>query len=87
MTITLKDFQAFVQERMRHAIANPEQFRDRFKDVMDYAVANEALMDADANAYFNNLLDTIAMMFENGLKDLPDSPNKRQMLRAIAGTK
>jgi hypothetical protein len=59
MTITLKDFQAFVQEHMGRAIANPEQFRDRFKDVMDYAVANEALMDADANTYFNNLLDTI----------------------------
>jgi hypothetical protein len=87
MTITLKDFQAFVQERMDHAIANPEQFRDRFKDVMDYAAANGSSMDADANAYFNNLLNTIATMFENGLKGAADSPNKRQMLRAIAGTR
>ncbi|MCU1301700.1 MAG: hypothetical protein JWQ87_1984 [Candidatus Sulfotelmatobacter sp.] len=87
MTITLKDFQAFAQERMGYAIANPEQFRDRFKDVMDYAVANETSMDADANTYLNNLLDTIATMFENGLKDVEDSPNKRQMVRAIAGTR
>lgn len=87
MTITLKDFQAFVQERMAQAIANPEQFRDRFKDVMDYAVANEALMDTEANAYFNNLLETIATMFESGLKDLPDSASKRQLLRAVAGTR
>jgi len=87
MTITLKDFQAFVQERMGHAIAHPEEFRDRFKDVMDYAVANETSMDADANAYFNDLLDTIAMMFENGLKDVADSPSKRQILRAIAGSR
>jgi len=87
MTITLKDFQALVQERMGHAMANPEQFRDGFKDVMDYAVANETSMDADANAYFNNLLDAIATMFENGLKDAADSPSKRQMLRAIAGTR
>jgi hypothetical protein len=87
MTITLKDFQMFAQERLGHAIANPEQFRDRFKDVMDYAVANETSMDADASSYFNSLLDTIATMFENGLKDVADSPNKRRMLRAIAGTR
>jgi len=87
MTITLTDFQAFAQERMDHAIANPEQFRDRFKEVMDFAVANETSMDAEANAYFDNLLDTVATTFEHGLKDVADSPDKRRMLRAIAGTR
>jgi len=87
MTITLKDFQAFAQERMSEAIANPDRFRDRFKEVMDFAVANETAMDVEANAYFNNLLDTIATMFEHGLKNVADSPDKRRMLRAIAGTR
>jgi hypothetical protein len=44
-------------------------------------------MDAEANAYFNNLLDTIATMFEHGFKNVADSPDKRRMLRAIAGTR
>jgi hypothetical protein len=87
MTITLMDFQAFAQKRMSEAIANPDQFRDRFKEIMDFAVANETAMDAEANAYFNNLLDTIAAMFEHGLKNVADSPDKRWMLRAIAGTR
>jgi hypothetical protein len=87
LAITLKDFQAFAQERMSEAIANPDQFSDRFKDILDFAVANETSMDAEANAYFNNLTETIANMFEQGLSNLADSPDKRRMLRAIAGTR
>ena len=87
MTITLTGFQAFAQKRMSESIANPDQFRDRFTEIMNFAVANETAMDAEANAYFNNLLDTIAAMFEHGLKNVADSPDKRRMLRAIAGTR
>lgn len=87
MTITLEDFQAFVQERMNEAIANPVQFRDRFKEILDFAVANEASMDAEANAHFDNLLKVIPDIFELGLRNVSDSPDKRRMLRAIAGTR
>jgi len=87
VAITLKDFQAFAQERMNEAIANPDQFRDRFKEIVDFGIANEALMDAEANAHFDNLLKIIPNMFEIGLRNVPDSPDKRKMLRAIAGTR
>ena len=87
MTITLKDFQAFAEERMSEAIANPDLLRDKFKEIMDFGVANEASMDAEANAHFDNLLKIIPNMFEIGLRNVPDSPDKRRMLRAIAGTR
>ncbi len=87
LTVTLRDFQAFAQERMAQGLANPDQFRDRFKEILDFAVANEAPMDAEANAYFENLLETIATTFEQGLRNVADSPDKRRMLRAIAGTR
>ncbi len=87
MSITLKDFQAFAAVRMREAIANPDQFRDKFKEIMDFGFANEASMDAEANAHFDNLLKIIPDMFELGLRNAPDSPDKRRMLRAIAGAR
>jgi hypothetical protein len=87
MTITLKDFQAFAEERMSEAIANPDLLRDKFKEIMDFGIANEAAMDAEANAHFDNLLKIIPNMFEIGLRNVPDSPDKRKMLRAIAGTR
>lgn len=87
MAITLKDFRAFAQEKMSEGIANPDQFREKFKEILDFAVANETSMDAEANAYFDNLTNTIADMFEQGLSNAPDSPEKRRMLRAIAGTR
>ena len=73
--------------RISKGIANPDQFRDSFKEIVDFATANEASMDAEANAYFDNLVDTVATMFEQGLKNAADSPDKRRMLRAIAGTR
>lgn len=85
MFITIRDFQVFAQERVREGLANPDQFRDRFKEVLDFAVANEASMDAEANTYFENLLCTVSAMFEEATKKSPDSPDKRRMLRAIAG--
>jgi hypothetical protein len=87
VAITLKDFQAFAQERIGEGIAHPEQFRDKFKEVFDFAVANESAMDAEANAYFNNFLDTIASLFERATSNLADTPDKRKMLRLIAGVK
>jgi hypothetical protein len=87
VAITLKDFQAFAQERMSEALANPNQFRDRFMEIVDFAVANETSMDAEANAYFDNLLNTVTTMFERGVENVADSPDKRRILRAIAGVK
>jgi len=87
MTITLKDFKAFVEERMREAIANPDLLQAKFKEITDFGFANEASMDAEANAHFDNLLKMIANMFEIGLRNVPDGPHKRGMLRAIAGTR
>lgn len=87
MTITLKDFQVFAEERMSEAIANPDLLRDKFKEIMDFGIANEASMDAEAIAQFDNLLKIIPNMFEIGLRNVPDSPDKRRMLRAIAGTR
>ena len=87
MAITLKDFQAFAQEQISEGIAHPEQFRDKVTEVFDFAVANESAMDAEANAYFNNFVDTIASLFEWDTGKLADSPHKRKMLRLIAGLK
>jgi hypothetical protein len=87
VAITLKDFQAFAQERMSEGIAHPERFRDKVKEVFDFAVANESSMDAEAKAYFDNFMDMITSMFERGTTNLPDSPEKRRMLRLIAGVK
>ena len=42
--ITEKDFQAFAQERLAAAIINPVLFRERLKEVFDFAVLNEARM-------------------------------------------
>jgi hypothetical protein len=87
MTITLKDFQAFAEERMKEANQNPTRLQAMFKEIMDFGFANEASMDAAANAHFDNFLATIANMFEIGLRNVPDSPDRRRMLRAIAGTR
>ena len=87
MTITLKDFQVFVEERMGKAIGDPDLLQAKLKEVMDFGFANEASMDSEANAYFDNLLKKVADTFEVGLRNVPDSPNKRKMLRAIAGTR
>jgi hypothetical protein len=87
MTITAKDFQNFAQQRLMDAIVNPELFRDRFKEVLDFAVANESSMDDEAKAYYDNLLDGVATMFERGLAGMPDSPDRRKLLRLVALTK
>lgn len=87
MAITLRDFQAFAQERISEGIAHPEQFRDKVKEVLDFAFANESSMDAEANAYFNNLMNTITSLYERTTSKLADSPDKRKMLRLIAGVK
>jgi hypothetical protein len=87
VAIALKDFQAFAQERIGEGIAHPEQLRDKVKEILDFAVANESSMDAEANAYFNNFMDTIASLFERETGKLADSPEKRKMLRLIAGVK
>src|SRR6266478_4981349 len=60
VAITLKDFQTFAQERMSEGVAHPEQLRDKVKEVLDFAVANESSIDPEANAYFNNFMDTVA---------------------------
>jgi len=87
VTIALKDFQAFAEGRMREAFANPDLFQAKFKEIVDFGFANEASMDAEANAHFDNLLKIIPNMFEVGLRNVPDGPDKRRMLRAIAGTR
>ena len=87
MAITFKDFQKFAQERISEGIAHPEQFHDKIKEVLDFAVANESSMDAEANAYFDNLMDTLASQFEQQISNLADSPDKRKMLRLVAGVK
>ena len=43
---------AFAEERMSEAIANPNWLRDKFKEITDFGVTNEAAMDAEANAHF-----------------------------------
>ena len=87
MTITLNDFKAFAEERMREASASPDLLQAKFKEIMDFGVANEASMDAEANAHFDALLKTLPNILEIGLRNVPDSPDKRRMLRAIAGTR
>ncbi len=87
MTVTLKDFQAFAQKRIFEGVAHPEQLRDKVKEVLDFAAANESAMDAEANAYFNNFMDTIASLFERVVSSLADSPDKRKTLRLVAGVK
>ena len=74
MPITLKDFHAFTQERMSEAIARPEQFLNKAKEIFDFAVANESSMDAEANAYFNNFVDTLAQVYELALNGAADRP-------------
>jgi len=56
-------------------------------EVLDFAVVNEARMDAAANAYYDRLLQGVAQMFEQGLAGLRDSPDKRKMLRLVALTR
>jgi hypothetical protein len=85
--ITEKEFQAFAQERLAPAIADPTLFRDRLKEVLDFAVVNESRMDSGANAYYDRLLDGVALTFEQGLAGVADSPDKRKMLRLIALTR
>lgn len=55
MAITLKDFQAFAEARMSEAIS-PDLVPAKFKEIMDFGFANEASMDAEAKAHFDNLL-------------------------------
>src|ERR1700716_160691 len=72
---------------MTEAIADPQQFHNKVKDILDFAVANETSMDGEANAHFDHLMNSIADMFEQGLVNVADSPEKRRMLRAVAGVK
>lgn len=85
--VTQKEFQDFAQERLAAAITDPTLFRERLKEVMDFAVANESRMDAGANAYYDQLLEGICLTFEQGLAGVADSPDKRRMLRLIALTR
>ena len=87
MAITLRDFQAFAQERLREGIARREQFFDKVKEVFHFGFANESSMDAEAKAYFNNLQNTMVGLFERATGTLADSSEKRKMLRAIAGVR
>jgi hypothetical protein len=84
VTITLKEFQAFAQQRISEGIAEPEKFPEKFREVMDFAVANEASMDAEANAFYNRFMDGMASFYEQGLSKIADSPERRKMLR-LAG--
>lgn len=54
-------------------------------EVFDFAVANESSMDAEAQAYFKNFTERLASVFEMAMANSPDSPDKRKMLRLIAG--
>lgn len=84
MTITFKELQAFAQKRISEGIAEPEKFPEKFREVMDFAVANEASMDAEANAFYNRFMDGMASFYEQGLSKIADSPERRKMLR-LAG--
>lgn len=72
---------------MLDAVATPSLFRDRLKEVLDFALANESAMDDGAKAYYDKLLDAISTMFEQGLAGIADSPDKRRMLRLVALTR
>ena len=85
--ITEKQFQNFAQERLAAGIADPTLFRERLKEVLDFAVVNEAHMDAGANAYYDRLLEGFCLTCERGLAGIVDSPDKRRMLRLIALTR
>lgn len=87
MTITVKEFQAFALQRLADAITTPDTFRDRMKEILDYAVENESSMDDEARASYLNLLNGISTMFEHGLAEVADSPDKRKLLRLVALTK
>lgn len=86
-TITLKDFQEFARPRISDWLGSPAQFPQKLKEIFDFAVANEKFMDSEANAWFDNLLQVMANIFEEGLAKLPDSPEKRNNLRLVALTK
>lgn len=85
--MTLEEFKAFAAPRLAQGLAAPELFQAKLKEVFDFAIENEASMDAEANAYFDRVLDAIATTFEHGLAGVADSPQKRHMLRLIALTK
>jgi len=87
VAITLKDFQGFTRDRIAEAIADPQQFPNKIREILNFAVDNEAVMDAEANAHFDRVMNTFADMFERGLAEVADSPEKRRTLRAIAGVK
>jgi hypothetical protein len=76
--ITEKDFQDFAQERLIPAIADPALFRERLKEVLDFAVANEAGMDASANAYYDRLLEGVCLTFEQGLAGVATARTKEE---------
>lgn len=83
-TITMKQFQEFAQQRIREGIVNPLLFSAKLKEIFDYAVANEAAMDAEANAYFDRIMNSFAEITAEAVSRLPDSSDKRKMLRAAA---
>jgi hypothetical protein len=86
-TVTLKDFQAFAQQRIADGLTNPQQFSSKLREVLDFAVANEAAMDEEANAYFDNVLKALTDTVEHGLVKVADSPQKRKTARLIALTR
>jgi hypothetical protein len=86
-TITLKDFQAFAQQRIEHGLSHPEQLSAKLQEVFEFAIANEKAMDKEANAYFDKVLSDIADRKEQELSKETDSPHKRQLLRQIALTR
>src|SRR5690348_12443574 len=85
--ITEKEFQAFAQQRLAPAIADPTLFRDRLKEVLHYGVLNQARMDAGANAYYDQFMEGVCLTYEQGLAGIADSPHKRKMLRLVALTR
>lgn len=46
--ITEKEFHEFAQMRLAAAITDATLFRERLKEVLDFAAVNEARMDAGA---------------------------------------
>jgi hypothetical protein len=86
-TVTLKDFQAFAQQRIADGLSNPGQFSAKLNEVFDFAVANENTMDEEANAYFDNVLTGLTDIIEHGLGKLADSSEKRKLQRLVALTR
>src|SRR5947207_4904704 len=73
--------------RMIEGLTVPEQLQANLKEVLNFGFANQASMDAEANAYFDKVLNGMATMYEQALAKVADSPEKRRTLRLIAQTK